>query len=155
MSRPAPTLILIAFLTALVPLPASALWAPGEARQVVMFGVLATPDAAAKMDPKISPAVAAQLRKSLPGHSFKLIKVKSERVAKGATLACDLGVGFVASAMMLNEQDQNGKVQMRFDLSQDDVSQFQTIVVTPPDQFNFFDKMLPSNNHLLLGVGAR
>ena len=70
-------------------------------------------------------------------------------------MVCDLGEGFVASAMLVNPLDPGGKVQMRFDLSLAEVSQFQTVVMTPPDQFNFFDKALPTGNHLLLGVGAR
>lgn len=107
------------------------------------------------MDPKISPVVAAQLRRTLPGHGFKLIKVKSERVLAGGSVALPLGDGFVTEAQLLNPLDPGGKVQMRFDLSVGGVSQFQSIVSTPADQFNFFDKMLPDNKHLLIGIGAR
>ncbi len=134
--------------------PARASWQGAPARQVVVFGVLATPDGSA-MDPKISPAVQAQLRRALPRHGFKLIKVKSERAMSGQSVACDLGEGFVTTTQLLSPLDPNGKVQMRFDLSLSGISQFQTIVVTPPDQFNYFDKSLPNGNHLLLGVGAR
>ncbi len=135
-----------------LPSPARAQGAPG--RQVVLFGVLATPGGTA-MDAKISPVVAAQLRRTLPGHSFKLIQIKSDRVLPGQSVELDLGDGFVATAQLLNPLDPNGKVQMRFDLSLMGLPQFQSIVATPPDQFNFFDKMLPSNAHLLIGVGAR
>jgi hypothetical protein len=127
--------------------------APTE-RQVVMFGVLATPGST-EMDPKITPAVAAQLRKTLPNHGFKLIQVKSQRVMTGQSLALNLGDGFVSSAQLMSALDPNGKVQMRFELTYEGTSQFQTVVVTPADQFNFFDKMLPNNNRLLIGVGAR
>ncbi len=123
-------------------------------RQVVMFGVLATPGSQA-MDPKIPPVVAAQLRRTLPGHGFKLIKVKSGRVSVGQPVALELGDGFVSTAELINPLDPNGKVQMRFDLSRDGASQFQSIVTTPADQFNFFDKMLPDDSRLLIGVGAR
>ena len=39
--------------------------------------------------------------------------------------------------------------------AQQGTMQFKSIVVTPADQFNFFDKMLPNNERLLVGVGAR
>ena len=134
------------------PTSASPQGAPG--RQVVLFGVLATPGGTS-MDSKISPVVAAQLRRTLPGHSFKLIEIKSDRVLAGQSIALDLGEGFVTSAQLMNPLDPNGKVQIRFDLSLFGVPQFQSIVATPPDQFNFFDKVLPNSSHLLIGVGAR
>jgi hypothetical protein len=123
-------------------------------RQVVMFAVVATPNSTA-MDPKITPAVAARLRRTLPGHGFKLIKVKSARVATGQSLTLPMGGGFVSKAQLVTPLDPNNKVQMRFDLSLDGVSQFQSIVTTPADQFNFFDKVMPDDSHLLIGVGAR
>jgi hypothetical protein len=134
--------------------PAGASWQGAPARQVVVFGVLATPGGSA-MDPKLAPVVQAQLRRTLPGHGFKLIKVRSERVMAGQSVVCDMGGGFVASTTLMSPLDPNGKVQIRYELSQFDVPQFQSIVATPPDQFNFFDKMLPNNDHLLVGVGAR
>lgn len=91
----------------------------------------------------------------MPGHSFKLIEIKSGRVLAGQSVTLDLGEGFVTSAQLMNPLDPNGKVQMRFDLSLYGIPQFQSIVVTPPDQFNFFDKSLSNNSHLLIGVGAR
>ncbi len=129
-------------------------WQGAPARQVVVFGVLATPGGS-EMDPKISPVVQAQLRRLLPKHGFRLKKIKADRVVAGQGVKCDLGDGFVATARLANPLDPNGKVQMRFDLSLDEVSQFQTIVTTPPDQFNYFDKALPDGNRLLVGVGAR
>ena len=129
-------------------------WQGAPARQLVMFAVHATPGGVA-MDPKISPAVQAELRKALPNHSFKLIKTKSDRVLAGQSMNSDLGDGFVATAQLLNPLDANGKVQVRFELSQFDSSLFQTVVITPPDQFNYFDKRLEDNSRLLLGVGAR
>ena len=134
--------------------PAGASWQGAPARQVVVFGVLATPGSST-MDPKIAPVVQTQLRRVLPGHGFKLIKVQSERVLPGQSVVCNMGGGFVASTTLMNPLDANGKVQIRYDLSHLDAPQFQTIVATPPDQFNFFDKMLTNNNRLLVGVGAR
>ena len=134
--------------------PASASWQGSPGRQVVVFGVMATPGSKA-MDPKISPVVAAQLRRTLPGHGFKLIKIKSQRVLNGGSVALPLDNGFVTEVQLMNELDPNGKVLMRFDLSVEGISQFQSIVTTPADQFNFFDKILSDNSHLLIGVGAR
>ncbi len=129
-------------------------WQGEPATQVVLFGVLATPGGNA-MDTKISPVVAAQLRRTLPGHSFKLIQIKSDRVLVGQSVVLELGEGFATTAQLLNPLDPNGKVQLRFELAQFGSSLFQSVVVTPPDQFNFFDKMLPNNSHLLIGVGSR
>jgi len=134
--------------------PAGARGQGAPARQVVIFGVLATPGGAG-MDVKITPVVQAQLRRLLPNHGFKLIKIKSDRALVGQSVTCDLGEGYVASASLVSPLDPAGKVQMRFELTLLQVSQFQTVVVTPPDQFNFFDKSLNDGNHLLLGVGAR
>ena len=132
-------------------------WSSGQAtdgRQVVMFAVVATPGSTA-MDPKITPAVAARLRRTLPGHGFKLIKAKSARLSAGQSLALPMGGGFVSTAELVTPLDPSGKVQMRFDLSLDRASQFRSMVTTPADQFNFFDKMMPDDSHLLIGVGAR
>lgn len=134
--------------------PTSAIGQQSSGRQVVMFGVLATPGSTA-MDPKISPVVAARLRRTLPNHGFKLIKVSSARVVAGGSLNLSLGGGFATRAQLITPLDANGKVQMRFDLSLDGFSQFQSIVTTPADQFNYFDKTLPDDSHLLIGVGAR
>lgn len=136
------------------PAPASAFWQGPPARQVVVFGVVAKPGGA-KMDPKIAPVVQAQLRRLLPDHSFEIIQIKGERVTAGKAVKCDLGGGSAATARLMNPSDGNGKVQMRFEMVIEGVSQFQTIVATPPDQFNFFDRKLPDGNRLLVGVGAR
>jgi hypothetical protein len=153
----------LAFLTALavavnacspMATPARASWQAPTERQVVMFGVYATPGSTV-MDPKIPAVVAAQLRKTMPGYGFKLLQAKSQRVTTGQSLLLNLGDGFGTSAMLLNPLDPNGKVQMKFELTYMNTQQFQSVVVTPADQFNFFDKMLPNNSHLLIGVGAR
>ena len=147
--------LVVAVLTlALIASPTRASWQAPTDRQVVMFGVYATPGSTA-MDPKISPVVASQLRKTMPGYGFKLLQVKSQRVMNGQSVLLDLGDGFATSAMLMNPLDPNGKVQMKFELTHQKLSQFQSVVVTPADQFNYFDKMLPNNSHLLIGVGAR
>ncbi len=132
----------------------AASWQGAPARQMVLFGVEATPGST-QMDPKIAPVVQAQLRRLLPDHGFRMIKIKSDRVAANGTVKCDLGNGFVATSRLLKPLDSNGKIEMHFELMHQELSQFQTIVATPPDQFNFFDKNLPNGNRLLVGVGAR
>lgn len=128
---------------------------PGDsARQVVVVGVEATPGSTA-MDPKIAPVVQAQLRKLRPNHGFRLIKVKGERIGAGQSVKCDLDDGFAVQAKLTHPGDPNGKVQLQFNLTLFGESEFQTIVATPPDQFNFFDKALPTGNRLIVGVGAR
>ena len=130
-------------------------WQGAPGRQVVVFGVLAKPNSS-EMDPKIAPVVQAQLRRLLPNHGFQIVnKIKSERLVVNKAIKCDLADGFAATAKLTNPLDSNGKVQIRFELMQGEISQFQTAVATPPDQFNFFDKSLPDGNHLLVGVGAR
>jgi hypothetical protein len=146
-------LVLLATCSNLVDSPlASGQETPG--RQVVMFAVVATPNSTT-MDKKISPAVAARLRRTLPNHGFKLIKVKNVRLVAGESAGLDLGYGFTTKAQLVTPLDANGKIQMRFDLSLDGLSQFQSMVTTPADQFNFFDKTMPDNSHLLIGIGAR
>ena len=133
---------------------ASAAWQGPPARQVVVFGVMARPGSN-QMDPKIAPVVQAQLRKLLPNHGFEIIKIKGDRVAANKAVKCELGPNSAATAKLLKPTDNNGKVQMHLELTIDGMSQFQTIVSTPPDQFNFFDKAMPNGNRLLVGVGAR
>ena len=129
-------------------------WQGPPARQVVVFGVMATPGGT-EMDRKIAPVVQAQLRKLLPDHGFRLIKIKSERLSANGQVKCDLGGDFAANARLIKPTDPNGKILMQVELMYQEESQFQTTVTTPPDQFNFFDKSLDDGNHLLIGVGAR
>jgi len=123
------------------------------ARQVTLFGVLATPNDAT-MDPKLK-AVATQLRKLLPNHGFRLLGVQSRRLTVGQNLTCPLGGGFTAGTTLLHPFDANGKVQLRCAVTFNQVPQLDTLVGTPPNQLFFCEKLLPSGQRLLLGVGAR
>ena len=123
------------------------------ARQITVFGVMATPGGGPS-DPKLAP-VLPQLRRLLPDHGFKLIKIESQRATAGEIVTCELGDGFAASSQLVTAMDPNGKVQMRFDLSYEGVPMFQTIVTTPPDQAMFCEKPLPNGSRLLIGLGAR
>jgi hypothetical protein len=126
---------------------------PTLARQVTLFGVLATPHNN-QMDPKLQ-TVAAQLRKLLPNHGFRLLGVQSRRLTIGQTLTCPLDDGFIAEALLLHPFDLNGKVQLRCAVTLNQVPQLATQVGTPPNQLFFCEKLLPNRQRLLIGVGAR
>jgi hypothetical protein len=126
------------------------------ARQVTLFGVIATPNDP-RIDPKLS-KVEAQLRKLLPNHGFRLLDVKTKRLTAGQTLACDLGAGaggFQAATTLIQPIDENGKVQLRCAVLLNQNVQLESLVTTPPNQLFFCDKMLPDGTRLLIGIGAR
>ena len=126
--------------------------APPE-RQVTLFGVIASPTDR-RVDPKLA-KVEAQLRKLMPKHGFRLLDVKSKRLAKGRAVNCDLGGGFTAAATLTRPLDDNGKVELRCALVKDQTMQIETLVTTPPNQLFFCEKALDDGTTLLLGVGAR
>ena len=122
-------------------------------RQVTLFGIVATPNSTL-IDPKLA-RIETQLRKLLPNHGFKLLDVQSKRLSAGQTLSASLGNGFVAETELIQPLDPNGKVQLRCGLAWNQVTQFETLVSTPPNQLFFCDKMLVDGSRLLVGIGAR
>jgi hypothetical protein len=140
-------------LTVLVAAPAARAQVSDAARQVTIFGIIATPN-----DPEIDPkleAVMPQLRKLLPNHGFKLLDVRTRRLVVGQSVGCNLGGGFVASTTLVQPLDENGKVELKCSLLLNMVPQLETLVATPPNQLFFCDKQLPDGTRLLIGVGAR
>jgi hypothetical protein len=123
-----------------------------EARQVTLFGVIATPGG--PIDPRLA-RVESQLRKLLPGYGFRLLDVQSKRLTAGQTLTCRLGGDFTAAAKLMHPFDENGKVQVRCAVLQANVVQLQTDVSTPPNQLFFCEKPLGDGTRLLVGIGAR
>ncbi len=125
------------------------------ARQVTMFGILATPGGN-EIDPKLK-KIEPQLRKLFPGkaYSFKLLATESKRLGVGQSFVCKLGDGFVAGTELLSTLDSDGNLQMRFALDLNDQTEFTTIVRTPPNQLFFCDKQLPNGAKLLIGLGGR
>jgi len=122
-------------------------------REVLVFGVLATPD-----DQRIDPAladVAPQLRKLIGKHGFRLLGSKSRRLTVRQAMTCDLGRGMAARVELLDAFDPSGNVLLRFELDSRGQNQFQTSVATPPNQLFFCDKLFPDGSRLVLGVGAR
>src|SRR3954469_7223688 len=89
------------------------------ARQVTVFGIVAVPNHS-MMDPKLK-AIAPQLRRLLPNHGFKLLDVQSKRLSAGQTVTCDLGGGSAAGITLIRPIDDNGKVQLRCEILQNEV----------------------------------
>ncbi len=122
-------------------------------RQVTIFGIVATPNNTA-IDPKLA-SIAPQLRELLPNHGFRLLDVKTKRLSAGQSVACDLGGGVSAATTLIQPIDDDGKVQLRCELLENDVRQNATLVTTPPNQLFFCDKVLNNGSRLLIGIGAR
>ena len=123
------------------------------ARQVTLFAVIAVPGSNT-IDPKLA-GIEPQLRRLLPGNGFTLLDVRSKRLHEGESVRCDLGSGWTASTDLMQPLDQNGKVELRCRLFQNDAVQFDTRVATPPNQLFFCDRMIDNGKRLLIGVGAR
>jgi hypothetical protein len=123
------------------------------ARQVTLFGVIATPGNTF-IDPKLA-KVSAQLRKLLPDHGFRLLDVRTKRLTAGTSLLCNLGGGFTAATTLIHPADENGKVQLRCAVLLNQSVQLESLVTTPPNQLFFCEKTLNDGSRLLIGVGAR
>ena len=123
------------------------------ARQVTVFAILATNDPAA-IDPRLA-SVKSQLGKVLPGHGFKLLVVESKRIEATQSVTCDLGNGYKAETVLVRPLDENGKVQLRCNLSQQGIKEFSTLVKTPINQLFFYQRTLKDGSRVLIGVGAR
>ncbi|MGE3820995.1 MAG: hypothetical protein AB7I30_16405 [Isosphaeraceae bacterium] len=123
-----------------------------EARQVTLFGVLATPGGT--LDPQLA-TLQPQLGKLLPGYGFRLLGAESKRLTEGQSLTCPLGDGFSAGTTLLRPLDENGKVQLRVSVFQNQAAQLETLVHTPANQLFFCDKVFADGSRLLIGIGAR
>ena len=126
---------------------------PDMARQVTLFGIVATPNSST-VDKRLV-KIAPQLRKLLPNHGFKLLDVQSKRLEPGEVLSSNLGDGFSAETTLVQPIDPNGKVQLRCVLTLNGMSQIDTVVATPPNQLFFCDKPLANGSRMLIGIGAR
>ncbi len=123
------------------------------ARQVTVFAILATADPAA-IDARLA-SVNSQLRKVLPGHGFKLLDVASKRIEAAQYVTCDLGNGYKAETILVKPLDENGKVQLRCNLSHQGAKEFSTLVKTPINQLFFYERSLKDGSRVLIGIGAR
>jgi hypothetical protein len=123
------------------------------ARQVTVFGVLATP-ASKGVDTSLA-SFRVQLEQLIPKHGFRLLDAQSKRIGAGEAVACDLGRGYKVQTWLLKPIDENGKVQLRCELFKDDEQRYSTLVKTPANQLFFCQRALPDGSQLLIGVGAR
>lgn len=126
--------------------------APGDARQVTVFGIVADPNLDT-IDPKLA-QIADQLQRLRPGHGFRLWGVKSDRLATGASVSCPLRNGLSVDVTLAGLTDA-GKVRLGVTLRQDGHPQFRTTVTSPPNQLFFCERPLPDGARLLIGIGAR
>lgn len=127
--------------------------ADDTARQVTVFGVLATPGAKT-VDSRLS-RIQKQLGKLLPDNGFKLLDVRSERIVDGESITCNLGNGYTLTTSLVKPLDENGKVELRCELFHGKVNEFSTLVKTPVNQLFFCQRTLENGSQFLVGVGAR
>lgn len=109
------------------------------------------------VDPQLA-VVAGSLRKVLPGHSFRVLGARGDRLAKGGLLRCELDDERTVTVQVLDPLDDDGKVALRVRLVREGRKRpvFVTDVKTPPNQLVFLDKQLPGEDaRLLIGVAAR
>lgn len=124
-----------------------------RARQLTVFGVLATPGGKT-LDPRLS-NIHSELDKLLPKNGFRLLDARTQRVVDGETVTCDLGNGRFITTTLVKWLDENGKVELRCELSHDKAVEFSTLVKTPTSQPFFCQRALDDGSQLLIGVGAR
>jgi hypothetical protein len=127
--------------------------ADDEARQVTVFGVIATPGSKTA-DTNLA-TIKTQFDKLLPKHGFKLLDVQSKPIVAGESVTCDLRNGYSLLASLVQPVDENGKVQIRCELCRGQDRQFSTLVKTPPNQLFFCQRALQDGSQLLIGVGVR
>jgi hypothetical protein len=127
--------------------------ADDEARQVTVFGVIATPGSKTA-DTNLA-TIKTQLDKLLPKHGFKLLDVQSKPIVAGESVNCDLRNGYTFLASLVQPMDENGKVQIRCELRRGQDRQFSKLVKTPPNQLFFCQRALQDGSQLLIGVGVR
>jgi hypothetical protein len=123
-------------------------------RQVTVFGIVAMPKGES-VDKDLSP-IKASLSRLFPQHGFKLLDSQSARIVAGESVECALGHGYTVEVTMVRPIDENGKVELRCELSLDDELQFSATVRAPLDQLFFCERpFLTDGSKLLIGVGAR
>ena len=96
-----------------------------EARQVTVFGVIATPGSKTA-DTNLA-TIKTQLDKLLPKHGFKLLDAQSKRIVAGESVTCDLRNGYTLVTSLVQPVDENGKVQIRCELFRDQDREFSTV----------------------------
>jgi hypothetical protein len=125
-------------------------------RQITVFAIVATPGGKSVDTKLTAPAVQQQLNRLLPDHGFKLLDVQSAGIVAGESVESKLGHGYTAEITLVRPIDEDGKVQLRCELSLDGDPQFSATVRVPPNQLFFCERpYLTDGSKLLLGVGTR
>ena len=123
------------------------------ARQVTVFGVLATPGAKT-VDSRLS-----NIHPSV-GQVASRERIQAPRRPQRAHRRwridhCNLGNGYTLTTSLVKPLDENGKVELRCELFHDKISEFSTLVKTPVNQLFFCQRALKNGSQFLIGVGAR
>jgi hypothetical protein len=123
-------------------------------RHVTVFAIVATPGGQS-VDTKLT-NIQQQLSRLLPRHGFKLLDAQSSRIVAGESVACKLTHGYAVETTLIRPIDENGKVELRCELSLDGERQFSAAVHTPLNQLFFCERpYLTDGSKLLIGVAAR
>ena len=123
-------------------------------RHVTVFAILATPGGKA-VDGRLT-SFQKYLGRLLPGHSFKLLDARNARIVAGESIECKLTHGYAVETTLIRPIDEDGKVQLRCELSLDGQRQFSATVRTPLNQVFFCERpYLTDGSKLLIGVAAR
>jgi hypothetical protein len=123
------------------------------ARQITVFGIIATPGGKG-VDTDLA-SIKTQLDQLMPKHSFRLLDARNKRIIAGESVSCELGNGYKVETTLVNATDENGRVQLRCELYENQDRRFSTLVKTPVNQLFFCERVLPDGSELLIGVGAR
>jgi hypothetical protein len=123
-------------------------------RQVTVFAIVATPGAKS-VDTKLT-RIQPELNRLLPNHGFTLLDVQSAGIVAGESVEAQLGHGYTSETTLVRPIDEDGKVQLRCELSLDGELQFSAKVRAPLNQLFFCERpFLTDGSKLLIGVGAR
>lgn len=123
-------------------------------RHVTVFAILATPDGKS-VDGRLT-TIQKHLARLLPGHDFKLLDAQTARIVAGESIECKLTHGYEVETTLVRPIDDEGKVQLRCELSLDGERQFSATVRTPLNQLFFCERpYLTDGSKLLIGVAAR
>jgi hypothetical protein len=123
-------------------------------RHVTVFAILATPDG--KSADGLLADYQKYLGRLLPGHGFKLLDAQTARIVAGESLECKLTHGYAIETTLLRPIDEDGKAQLRCELSLEGKRQFSATVRTPLNQLFFCERpYLTDGSKLLIGVVVR
>lgn len=126
----------------------------GAAQQVTVFAIQAarggkTSDA--RLD-----AMKSRLEKLKPGHGFTLLDVRIRPIVAGeSAVVSNLANGCKIKTTLTQSADENGKFEIRCEMSQGKGKPTATRVRAPLNQLFFLEYPLADGSTLLVGVGAR